>query len=222
MIEIAEIFRLLNDWRGLPSYKLEPRVDIFFALYLPEILMHNIKELKGEIITHDNIIPEFPLLKKRFDKDNYVKKRDGNRSKKADYAVFSKNRLYLIELKTDMGSIDKKQENYMIQATTVPPSELIRDINEVVVTQQNKKYGPKYNYLSTKLSNLCEQFSPTEVVAVYIQPELQNNQNEQLKTITFEQIYKEVSSLDKDFCTALEWWENPPLCAKSESLQHSQ
>jgi len=31
---INELFDLLDDWRNLPSYQLERRADIFFAIHL--------------------------------------------------------------------------------------------------------------------------------------------------------------------------------------------
>ncbi len=35
---IERVFELLDKWRHLPTYRLEPRADIFFALFLPEVL----------------------------------------------------------------------------------------------------------------------------------------------------------------------------------------
>ena len=35
---IERVFELLDKWRHLPTYWLEPRADIFFALFLPEVL----------------------------------------------------------------------------------------------------------------------------------------------------------------------------------------
>lgn len=40
MIKIEEIFDWLDRWRQLPAYQLERRADIFFALYLPEIIAY--------------------------------------------------------------------------------------------------------------------------------------------------------------------------------------
>ena len=46
---IERVFELLDRWRHLPAYKLEPRADIFFALYLPEVLSNHFKRLDLEI-----------------------------------------------------------------------------------------------------------------------------------------------------------------------------
>ena len=82
MNDIEKIFDLLKKWYKFPKYQLERRVDIFFALYLPDILK---KKRKNYVIDeekkYDYIIPEFPLRKK----DSYA-------SNNADYAVFCKEK----------------------------------------------------------------------------------------------------------------------------------
>ena len=37
---IDRIFDLLDGWRHLPAYQLERRADIFFGLFLPDVLDH--------------------------------------------------------------------------------------------------------------------------------------------------------------------------------------
>jgi hypothetical protein len=38
MDPITDLFDRLDAWRHFPNYQLERRADIFFALYLPEVL----------------------------------------------------------------------------------------------------------------------------------------------------------------------------------------
>ena len=84
--KIEKIFKLLSKWYKYPKYQLERRLDIFFSIYLPEIL----KE-RGIYIDIDDIFPEFPL------------KKENNQSTNADYAIFENKddevTLYLVELK---------------------------------------------------------------------------------------------------------------------------
>ena len=40
MTELGAVLELLDRWRHLPSYQLERRADVFFALYLPGIVNH--------------------------------------------------------------------------------------------------------------------------------------------------------------------------------------
>ena len=48
-------FDMLIDWKQLPAYKLEPRIDSLVGYYLPDIL----NEFLGEKIVGG--IPELPL-----------------------------------------------------------------------------------------------------------------------------------------------------------------
>ena len=60
---------------------------------------------------HPVVIPEFPLRRK-------TSKAGENQSKNVDYVAFSENMdvFYLVELKTDMGSIVREQEDYLLEA----------------------------------------------------------------------------------------------------------
>ena len=52
---ITKLFDTLDDWRNLPAYQLERRADIFFAIYLEEIIQAKFN------INIEFIIPEFPV-----------------------------------------------------------------------------------------------------------------------------------------------------------------
>ena len=69
MERINQVFDRLDAWRRLPDYQLERRADLYFSLYLPEVL----EALLGEPIRQD-LVPEFP-----------IKQLDSNRSDKVDY-----------------------------------------------------------------------------------------------------------------------------------------
>ena len=132
--KIEQIFELLKKWYEYPKYQLERRLDIFFSIYLPEIL----KE-KGIYIELNDIFPEFPL-----------KKENNNLSTNADYAIFDnkddETNLYLIELKTEMNSIsnEKKQLLYYKQ---VQKKKIIDLIKEIIEIQKNSKQWKKYEKL---------------------------------------------------------------------------
>ena len=99
---IERVFDLLDGWRHLPAYQLERRADIFFALFLPEVLgAHLSKQEKRSVEINPTLIPEFP-----------IKKRGSNQSINVDYFALSQDGecAFLIELKTDMKSIDRKRE----------------------------------------------------------------------------------------------------------------
>ena len=57
MHAIDPVFDLLDRWRHLPAYQLERRADVYFALYLPEVL----EAVTGTPID-PRLVPELPFL----------------------------------------------------------------------------------------------------------------------------------------------------------------
>lgn len=101
---IEQLFSLLTEWRAFPNYQLERRVDIFFALYLKDILRHCYSGHEFDLI-----VPEFPLRVGTMYPD--APKRQRNLSVKVDYACFDSKRkvCVLLELKTDHSSVRADQ-----------------------------------------------------------------------------------------------------------------
>ncbi len=104
MSAIYEVLRQLDEWRHLPAYQLERRVDIFFGMFLPKVIE------KKFAVHVDELIPEFPLHKGELELSKECK---DNRSINVDFAVFGSSgvtkKIFLIELKTDNHSLDPKQ-----------------------------------------------------------------------------------------------------------------
>jgi len=197
---IIQIFDLLDDWRELPAYQLERRADIFFALYLPEIL-NQCLELGNEI-TPLNIIPEFP-----------IKKKDNNRSNKIDYVAVSlkKKTIYLIELKTDQNSFRDKQNKYLEVAKNKNETKsLIDDFNKI---SRASKAVAKYMNLKHLMdaSGLNHDSDIFERKIIYILPKMIDN-IECDKIILFDDIIKilnkkEEDAIAKRFVKSLEKWK---------------
>lgn len=101
MTHINVIFDNLDVWRNLPAYQLERRADIFFSIYLPEILSHKFG------VKIEGVIPEFPILVGTIHPDI-----DINQSFKIDYLAKANDSktIILVELKTDEGSRRDKQD----------------------------------------------------------------------------------------------------------------
>ncbi len=138
--KIEKIFKLLSKWYKYPKYQLERRLDIFFSIYLPEIL----KE-RGIYIDIDDIFPEFPL------------KKENNQSTNADYAIFENKddevTLYLVELKTEMNSIGISQTDYYKKAQK---KDLIDILGEIIEIQKNSRQWKKYDKL---LENIEKRYN---------------------------------------------------------------
>ena len=139
----------LDKWRHLPSYRLEPRVDIFFGLLLPDILKAKF-ELQSSRMT---VIPEFPLHKGLIVNDEDA---EDNQSVKVDFAVFypdpDDQRVFLVELKTDNHSIHKKQLKRMKKAKDAGAKTLLRGV--IRCAQHGKKVRRKYAHFMRRLDQL--------------------------------------------------------------------
>lgn len=203
------VFDLLDKWRHFPNYQLERRADIFFALYLRDILeSKNIRNIVS-------IIPEFPVRIGEVSKHKEL-----NKSYKIDYVViYEKNKIALIELKTDQNSRRAEQDAYLHASKDVGFSVLLNGLLKIYSATSAKR---KYQNLLDELvvSNVLSKNENLEYSVVkqsyeeeiiYIQP-VQNNSNESV--ITFHDIahiLKEKDQLAQRFSKSLiQWAETPP------------
>lgn len=207
---INNLFDLLDDWRNLPSYQLERRVDIFFALHLKTIFW----KILGTNV--DLIIPEFPVRV-----GEISEKLPGlNKSFKIDYLVYSKDnqKVYLVELKTDQRSLREKQDWYLNSAAKIMVSGLIDGIVKIyAATKQKTKYDKLLEKLEkiqwiervdTKVKNLNCMIEPQ---VIYIQP---INHTGRDNIISFDNIISalndSVDPLTVRFLKSLEKWKSDP------------
>ncbi len=208
---INELFDLLDDWRHLPSYQLERRADIFFALYLKEIL----KKKYGKAIKL--VIPEFPLRVGDYDPEN----KHPYASYKIDYVAIAKNDkdVYLIELKTDQSYRRTKQDKYLAKAKGFNIPKVVDDIISIYGATNNR-YKGKYDHLISKLVQLgwvCRKGNEIKTIAkdysvsvVYIQPVNTANQSNVISFSEVESYLKETDLLTKRFVKSLKKWKNKP------------
>ena len=140
--DIASLFDLLDDWRHLPAYQLERRADIFFALFLTDVLNHHLGRRGIQI--DPRLIPEFPL--------RHAKTK---RSDKVDFFALSTDHqhVFLIELKTDMTSLDDKQLDYLKRALARRTVGLLHDV-KFMAQARNPAARSKYFHLLKALACL--------------------------------------------------------------------
>ena len=105
---VAHMFNLMDAWRHVPNYRLEGRLAPFFEIFLLDVLGECL-----DVELHPVVIPEFPLRKGTLDGENAHAK--PNQSYNVDYVAFSMDRreAILVELKTDMSSVDDDQKRYL-------------------------------------------------------------------------------------------------------------
>jgi len=133
----------MDSWRHLPNYQLERRADLFFTLYLKEVLKNNLGFDFKEII-----IPEFPVRI-----GTIFPKVPINKSYKIDYLCISKDetKSVLVELKTEIKSRRFEQDKYLKKSTECGLNKLLEGLIEIFQATNSKR---KYFYLLTKLEEL--------------------------------------------------------------------
>ncbi len=143
IIMIEKIFSNLSKWRNLPNYQLERRADIFFSLYINDIVSNKIG-----IYDEWVIIPEFPIAIKVIRPTNRY-----NNSFKIDYLVVGRktNRVIFIELKTDNSSRRVDQDLYLEEAANIGLYNLLVGLKDVFIATSSKK---KYLYLFLELRDI--------------------------------------------------------------------
>jgi len=127
-------FTMLSDWKKLPAYKAEPRIDSLIGYYLKQILAD---------YCHDNIIgiiPELPIRLGTIDSKKYQDTNFADRSYKVDFYLLSSNGTnYLVEFKTDMGSISDKQRWYLNKAKDMGMEALVQGICRIASVSTYKE-----------------------------------------------------------------------------------
>jgi hypothetical protein len=129
---IKLLFDNLDRWRHLPAYQLERRADIFFSIYLPEIMQMKVG------CEPSLVIPEFPVHIPAIYPDAKT-----NLSFRIDYLAVFKDpqRLVFLELKTDPRSKREEQDKYLKKARDVGMVKLLLGLQEIChKTSSREKY----------------------------------------------------------------------------------
>lgn len=137
-ISLERVLALLDRWRHLPAYQLERPAATFFALFLPEVLKKEFCELEEE----PEIVPEFP-----------IKKPTNHQSHNVDFFAYARGcrHSFLVELKTDMASVDEAQKERLKCAARSGLEKLVCDVKDLAI---NSPYKQKYVHLLWHLQEL--------------------------------------------------------------------
>lgn len=134
MNRIDQLFAHMDRWRHMPAYQLERRADIFFSLYLAEVL-----EAVTGVRVDPRLVPELPIKR-----DLIWPEVPSRQSVKVDYAAFAADRskLFLVELKTDGGSRRDQQDFYLERAREIGLVAILGGVVEIVqATSAHQKYA---------------------------------------------------------------------------------
>lgn len=177
-------FTMLSDWKKLPAYKAEPRIDSFIGYYLPQIVND---------YCHENIvgiIPELPLRCATV-QPAYEDTGSADRSYKVDFYLLSSDGTnYLVEFKTDSGSRSNAQDFYLGAARTVGMKALVAGICRIAAVSA---YKNKYRHLLMKLAEIGL---------------IGNNREFAGRSDRIDIIYIQPRSTQGDKCISLDWISN--------------
>lgn len=135
-------FEMMKDWKRLPAYKAEPRIDSLVGHYLPAML----SDLLGEPMT--GIVPELPLHIGTLRPEV-----SSNQSWKVDFLLVGETRNWLVEFKTDSGSRRTEQDDYLLDAKRVGTAGVLEGIGRIEKATSSQ-YRHKYAHLLGKLRDL--------------------------------------------------------------------
>jgi hypothetical protein len=130
---IKQLFDRMDSWRHLPNYQLERRADLYFSLYLQQILR---RKTGLEICGH--FVPEFPVRI-----GTIYPEKATDKSYKIDYVAVSENgkTAFLIELKTERDSRRESQDKYLIASQEAGMTALLDGVVRIFcATQAKRKY----------------------------------------------------------------------------------
>lgn len=147
--DVDTLFELLDRWRHLPNYQLERRADIFFGLYLPELLADRFEQSIA------GVVPEFPVKR-----DLIWPSHPTNKSVKVDYVALSEDRrrCYFVELKTDASSRRNAQDHYLEKCGELGFTAILDGLTSIVKASSAHQ---KYFHLLSKLAELgCLNLPP--------------------------------------------------------------
>lgn len=150
MSQIDTLFDKLDQWRHFPNYQLERRADIFFSLYLVEVINTCFKHIN----ISDILIPEFPVRI-----GTIYPTTNSNQSVKVDYVGISRDgkKAVLVELKTENLSRRESQDQYLIASQAVGLTKLLEGIISIFKTPTSKR---KYYHLLCELEKLGQLSLP--------------------------------------------------------------
>lgn len=162
MQQIDTIFDRMDAWRHLPNYQLERRADLFFSLYLPEVL-----ESKLGYSVAEHIVPEFPVRIGTIYPDIPIDK-----SYKIDYVALSADadKAILVELKTEGLSRRDKQDKYLLASCKVGFPALLGGVLDIFRATNSKH---KYFALLRDLESMGLLRIPAIMKEIMSRPSLQ-------------------------------------------------
>lgn len=211
-VAINTMLNNLDTWRHFPKYQMERRVDLFFSLFLREIIQDS--KFAGSKTLRKEIIPEFPF-----------KNVEGlHTTVNFDYVLFSEDlhAAFIVELKTDPTSAGDTNNPYLagLLESNVTFTEIV---NGLLLVAKKSRHKMKYHCLLKKLENIgiierfgedgwqCKHQIPKPVI-IYLAPGLTKSDPAKINLIDFYQAATTLEKLggevERQFASYLRQWQN--------------
>jgi len=153
----SELFKLLENNKNYPKYQFERRADIFINHFLKDILKEKFCD------DFNVIVPEFPLL--------YVA--NSHRCSNMDYLAISKSKqkIIIIELKTDGGSLtDYQVSNYKkVKENSLEWWKGVTD--KIIARAARGTFKRKFEFLLSAISENNQVITPSIFEVLFIAPD---------------------------------------------------
>ncbi len=148
----------LTEFKKFPKYQYERRIDPFISIFLPNVL----KVKCGHSTT--DMWPEFPV------RSETIVKSTGKRiwaPQNIDYACYDheKQALMLVELKTDVSSVNADQIRYYNRVLSRRWDVSKKEIEGI---SEHSKAGDKYDHLLSRLGDT--KVRDDRMAAIYLAP----------------------------------------------------
>ncbi len=175
-----DIFGLLDKWRHFPDYQLERRADIFFSLYLSDVVSKHFG-----VALEKEVIPEFPIKR-----DLIWPEKPTNKSVKVDYLLTARDRskVYFVELKTDSKSRREAQDTYLVRSQKLGFKPILEGLKAIM---RSTAAHQKYHHLANQLSALGFWTLPDDIEN-YLFPEPRSGLTKQLEAIKLADLDTEI------------------------------
>lgn len=188
---IDQLFYNLRIWKQLPKYQAERRLDVFFGLYMEDIL----KECRSNLFAEEDqliLVPEFPLQKNK----------SNNECTNIDYLVFNvtKKCVHAIELKTDTHSVNDDQIDYYRR---FKDETSLNDLYYFATKPRKGRSKKKYEFLAKYINGNHLKECQTKGNVIYILPNCKFSDSIKIKengfdTITFADIANKMEKYATD------------------------
>ena len=188
---IDQLFYNLRIWKQLPKYQAERRLDVFFGLYMEDIL----KECRSNLFEEEDqliLVPEFPLQKNK----------SNNECTNIDYLVFNitKKCVHAIELKTDTYSVNDDQIDYYRR---FKDETSLNDLYYFATKPRKGRSKDKYGFLAKYITGNHLDDCQTKGDVIYVLPNCEFSDSIKIKengfdTITFADIANKMEKYATD------------------------